>query len=342
MAGHRLTYSESGVDIEKEEKAVGSIISSLKFRRKGMGAPLNLPGQFTGGIEFGDYVLSLCTDGVGSKILIADALKKWDTVGIDCMAMNVNDMLCIGAEPLAFVDYIAIQRPDPEKMRQIGEGLNRAAELANVSIIGGETATLPEIVKGFDLAGTCLGAVKRDRIITGRKVKDGDVLIGLASSGLHSNGFTLARKAVQEAGYSYTDPFPGSGKNGESERSIGEVMLEPTRIYVREIVPLFERFEIRGMEYITGGGLKNIPRINPDYGYSITAPLPVPEIFRFIQKAGNIEDYEMYRTFNMGMGFVLVADEKEAQDILSTLKTEAKIVGEVVPGKGVDFQGMRF
>ncbi|MCK4613567.1 MAG: phosphoribosylformylglycinamidine cyclo-ligase [Thermoplasmata archaeon] len=336
MPGKGLTYSESGVDIEKEEKAVGSIVSSLVFKRTGIGAPYDLPGQFTGGVEFGDYVLSLCTDGVGSKILIADALRKWDTIGIDCMAMNVNDMLCIGAEPLAFVDYIAIEEPDPEKMEQIGRGLNKAAELANVSIIGGETATLPEIVNGLDLAGACLGVVKKDRIITGEKVRAGDAIIGLASSGLHSNGYTLARRAVEASGLGYTDPFPNL------DRSIGKVMLEPTTIYVREIIPLLEEYDIHGMAHITGGGLKNIHRINPELGYEITDPLPVPMIFPFIQGLGGIEDYEMYRTFNMGMGFAIIAPEHEAEGITESLKTMAKIVGRVTEGKGVAFREMSF
>ena len=252
MSQQGLTYAESGVDIEKEDRAIGSLVSTLGYQRKGMGAPFNLPGSFTGGVEFGDHVLSLCTDGVGSKILIADELQKWDTLGIDCMAMNVNDMLCIGAEPIAFVDYIAIDGPDPAKMEQIGVGLNRAAELANVSIIGGETATLPELVNGFDLAGTCLGVVKKDRIITGKNVQPHDAIIGLSSSGVHSNGFSLVRKAVETAGVSYNDSFPDSDP---AAPSLGEVLLEPTRIYVREIMPLLEEFHIHGMAHITGGGI---------------------------------------------------------------------------------------
>jgi len=336
MKENGLTYAKSGVDIEKEDKAIASLVNSLMFRRTGMGETFDLPGQFTGGVEFGDNVLSLCTDGVGSKILVGDVMRKWDTLGIDCMAMNVNDMLCIGAEPIAFVDYIAIDKPDKEKMKQIGIGLNKAAELANVSIIGGETATLPEIVKGFDLAGTCLGVVRKDRIITGEQVRPGDTVIGFASSGVHSNGFSLIRKAIEKSGVSYMDQLSGS------YRSLGHELLEPTRIYVREVLPLFDMFEIHGMAHITGGGLKNIGRINPRYGYIVNDPLPVPQIFEVIRNLGDINEYEMYRTFNMGMGFAIVAKSGQADDIIGAVSSDAKVVGHVVEGKDVHFQGMTF
>lgn len=343
MVQNGITYADSGVDIEKEDEAIGSLIRTLRFHRDGVGAPVSLPGHFTGGVEFGDHILSLCTDGVGSKILIANALGKWDTVGIDCMAMNVNDMICIGAEPLAFVDYIGIEQPDPIIMTEIGKGLDRAAQMANVSIVGGETATLPGIITGFDLAGTCLGVVRKDRIITGTKIRPGDVLIGLASSGIHSNGFSLVRKAVERAGYDYSDPFPGDVYPG---RTLGEVLLEPTRIYVRDVLPLLENFDIHGMAHITGGGLKNIGRLGAGVGYVIDDPLPILPIFGVVGDMGSISRYEMYRTFNMGMGFVLVAPPDQAQDILRALdrpeETVAKIVGRVIRGEGVAFDGMTF
>ena len=337
MASKGITYADSGVDIDKEDEAIGSLVRTLAFRREGMGAPFSLPGQFTGGVEFGDHVLSMCTDGVGSKILIADAVGKWDTLGIDCMAMNVNDMICIGAEPIAFVDYIAIDCPDPEKMKEVGKGLDRAAEMANVSIIGGETATLPGIVIGFDLAGTCLGVVRKDRIITGKNVKPGDVLIGLASSGVHSNGFSLVRKAVEHAGASYSDPF--SSPSGDT---LGEALLEPTRIYVRDILSILASFDIHGMAHVTGGGLKNIGRINPALGYIVDDSLPVLPVFDAIRDMGSIDDFEMYRTFNMGMGYVIVAPAEQADDIVAALDVESKIIGRVVEGTGVSFRGMTF
>src|SRR4030042_4433395 len=167
-----MTYAESGVDIFKSEKAIEGLLSSIKYKRKGIGKPLG--GHYAGMIEFGKYALVLCTDGVGSKIMISSALKKWDTVGIDCIAMNVNDAICVGAEPLAFVDYLAIEKMNPEKTKEIGKGLDKGAELSNISIISGETASLPEIINGFDLAGKCLAYVKKNRIVLGEKIKPDD------------------------------------------------------------------------------------------------------------------------------------------------------------------------
>jgi len=172
-----MTYAKSGVDILKEEKAIKGMLSSIKSQRKGIGKPLG--GHYAGMIEFGDYALVLCTDGVGSKVEIASELKKWDTMGIDCIAMNVNDAICVGAEPLAFVDYLAIEDPKLEITKEIGKGLNEGAKLSNISIIGGETASLPDVINGFDLAGTCLAYVKKNDIVTGEDIAPGDVIVGL-------------------------------------------------------------------------------------------------------------------------------------------------------------------
>ena len=179
----KMTYSDSGVDIFKEEKAIKNLISSVKFQRKGFGKPLG--GHYAGMIEFGDYALVLCTDGVGSKVMIASEMKKYDTVGIDCIAMNVNDAICVGAEPLAFVDYLAIDDPKPEITKEIGKGLEEGAKLSNISLISGETASLPELINGFDLAGTCLAYVKKKNIVLGNKIEPGDVIIGLQLSLIH-------------------------------------------------------------------------------------------------------------------------------------------------------------
>ena len=326
---HKVTtYSEAGVDIDEEAKLVSTLIKNIKNKRVGTGAPLNISGHYAGLIEFGDYALVLCTDGVGSKVMIADEVKKWDTIGIDCIAMNVNDIICVGAEPLAFVDYLAIQKPDSKKAEQIGIGLNRGAELSNISIIGGETATLPDIIKGFDLAGTCLGYVKKDRIITGEKIKVGDVIIGLKSSGIHSNGLSLARKVFKSNGYSYNDKLPYSDR----DITIGEVLLEPTKIYVKEILKIINKFEIHGLAHITGGGWKNIERLKGDVAFNLTNPLEPHEIFKVIQKVGKIKDEEMQRTFNMGMGFAIVVDSEIAERVVLSFKEDgvkARIVGEV-------------
>jgi phosphoribosylformylglycinamidine cyclo-ligase len=335
----RMTYAESGVDIEKEDRAVGSLTSALSFARQGFGAPLGLIGHFAGLVDFGENALVLCTDGVGSKVEIANALRKWDTVGIDCVAMNVNDAICVGAEPIAFVDYLAVEDPDPEFARQIGVGLAEGCKQSNVSLVGGETASLPGIIKGFDLAGTCLAYARKDRLVTGERIEVGDVLIGLASSGIHSNGYTLARKAFQAAGHDYAQVWPFADKAYEGQR-IGDVLLQPTRIYVREIVTLLQSgLPVHGLSHITGSGLRKLRRINQGVRYDITDPLPVPPVFGRIQELGGIEEHEMYRTFNMGMGFVVVAPAEAADEVVALLRKhvdyEAKVVGRVASGKGV-------
>ena len=322
------TYSEAGVDISEEAEFISSLTKNLKSRRVGLGSSLGILGHFAGLIEFGEYALVLCTDGVGTKVIIADEMKKWDTVGIDCIAMNVNDIICVGAEPLAFVDYLAMEKLDKKKADQIGIGLNRGAEISNISIIGGETATLPDIIKGFDLAGTCLGYVKKDEIITGEKIKVGDAIIGLRSSGIHSNGLTLARKVFKNNGYGYHDKLPYS----DQDITIGESLLCPTKIYVKEILKIIKKYEVHGLAHITGGGWQNIERLKPDVEFVLENPLEPHEIFKVIKKVGKITDLEMHRTFNMGIGFAIVLENKIAKMVLADLKkdkVEAQIVGTV-------------
>ena len=334
-----MTYKETGVDIDKEDKAIEGILSSIKSKRKGFGRPLG--GHYAGMIEFGEYALVLCTDGVGSKVKIASDLKKWDTVGIDCIAMNVNDAICVGAEPLAFVDYLAIDDPNPKVTKEIGKGLEEGAKLSNISIIGGETASLPEVVKGFDLAGTCLAYVKKDDIILGDKISPGDVVIGLKSSGLHSNGYTLARKVIEHSKLSYKDRFPDGFYPG---KTVGEVLLTPTVIYVREILELLKKVKVHGLAHITGSGLWNLPRLNKKVKYVIDSPFEPQPIFDFLQKHGNIEDREMYQTFNMGMGFAVVVSERDVKVSKNILEkysdVDVKVVGKIEKGNGVEVPGL--
>jgi phosphoribosylformylglycinamidine cyclo-ligase len=329
-----MTYADSGVNIFKEEEAIEKLISKIKFKRKGIGKPIK--GHYAGMVEFDDYALVLCTDGVGSKVMIANAIKKWDTIGIDCIAMNVNDAICVGAEPIAFVDYLAIDDPKPETTKEIGIGLAKGAELSNISIVGGETASLPEIINGFDLAGTCLAYVKKDKIILGEKIKPGDVIIGLSSSGIHSNGYTLVRKIIEKNNLSYNDKFPDN-----YEKSIGEILLEPTRIYVKEIIELNKQIKIHGLSHITGGGLRNLLRLNNKVKFVIDKPLQPQPIFNFLQKYGKVDDKEMYQTFNMGMGFVIIVSKNNAEETIKILKktskADIKIIGKIENGKGVSF-----
>ncbi|MGA1820761.1 MAG: phosphoribosylformylglycinamidine cyclo-ligase [Thermoplasmatota archaeon] len=357
------TYADSGVDIVEEGKAIRSLVSALKFRREGFGALADLGPHFTGIVDFGEHYLSLCTDGVGSKLMIAEELQKWDTVGIDCMAMNVNDVICIGAEPIAFVDYIATVDPDPDILHEIGIGLNEGARQSNLTIIGGETASLPDIVNGLDLAGTCLGFVRKEDLIKGSDVAQGDVIIGLPSSGLHSNGFSLVRKVIRDNDISFISPLAEIiGRKEWKSRSrypdhmaeverwaevegatvIGELLLVPTRIYVKNVLEVIRKLPagtVHGMANITGGGFRNISRLNPHVRYHIDGPPDVPPIFRLLQVLGSIEEREMYQTFNMGLGFVIIVSpdvEEEALEVLG--ETGGRRIGTVVPGKGIFIQ----
>lgn len=325
-----LTYAKSGVDITKENKAIKALAEQLTFKRKGLGAPLSDVGHYAGLIDFGEYALALATDGVGSKILIANEMKRWNTIGIDCIAMNVNDLLAMGIEPIAFVDYIAIDESDDELMRQIGEGLAKGAEISRSSIVGGETATLPDIVNGFDLAGTSLGMVKKDRIITGGRIEIGDAVVGIPSSGVHSNGYTLVRRIIKDSGYSYHDPFPYN-----KDTTIGDELLIPTIIYMG-ILDAVEKFDIHGLAHITGSGLLKLHRITK-YGFDFTDPIEPQPVFRFLQEEGGVEDLEMYKTFNMGMGFVVVLPKSEAEEAAKMLG--GKVVGRIID-EGIFVNGM--
>jgi len=305
-----MSYADAGVNIDVEEKAVSNILSAVGYK--------------SDKVELNGHKLVLCTDGVGSKVMVANEMRRWDTVGIDCMAMNVNDALCMGARPLAFVDYLAIEKTDPAMAEEIGKGLKRGADIAGIPIIGGETATLPEIIKGFDLAGTCVGVVEHE---LPKKIVPGDIIIGLRSSGLHSNGYTLARKVFAENGYSYHDTIP------ELDGRIGDILLTPTQIYVKEILELMNHIDVKGIAHITGSGLRKMKRMSHDVCFSIDEPFEPQEIFKVMQELGNITDEEMYQTFNMGMGMAVVVDENDVDDSLSILKkhseVDVKVVGSV-------------
>ena len=318
----KLTYADSGVDIHQENRSIDAMKAVLKTRRKGFGAPMTEIGHYAGLLDMGSFALAMTTDGVGSKVLIANAISKWDTVGIDCIAMNVNDLYAIGAEPIAFVDYLAVEKVDPERAAQIAVGLARGAEISNMTIVGGETASLPEIIRGFDLAGTAIGVVDKDKVVTGEKIREGDVLVGVPSSGLHSNGYTLARRIIAESKYTYFDAIPGGDK------SIGEELLTPTRIYP-EIVELVKKCDVHGLAHITGSGLLKLRRIS-GLGFEITDPLEPQPVFRFLQEQGNVDDEEMYRTFNMGMGFLIALDESEAKEACRIMGPGTRIVGSIV------------
>lgn len=290
---------------------------------------IDLPGQFTGLIDFGEVILTLATDGVGTKLLLAKAMGKWDTVGIDCVAMNVNDTICAGAEPIAFVDYLAVDAPDAELLGQIGIGLNRGCELANCDLVGGEVAVLPEIMKEIDLSGACLGMVRKDRLVDGSKVAEGDVVVGLPSSGVHSNGLTLARKVLEAASVPLDEKF------SSLDSSIGMELLTPTEIYVKKVLRVAAECDVHGMVDVTGGGLRNFLRLRKGVGVVLDDILPAQPVFGILAELGGITAEEQYQTFNMGMGFAIVLPEEQAATAVSLCGKGARVVGRVVDGGGV-------
>ncbi|MGM0396679.1 MAG: phosphoribosylformylglycinamidine cyclo-ligase [Bacillota bacterium] len=338
-----LTYKDSGVDKEAGYKEVQMIKSFIK--KTHIPGVLSDLGGFSGMFQLDitnmkEPVLVSGTDGVGTKLKIAFLMDKHDTIGEDCVAMCSNDILCQGAKPLFFLDYIATGKLLPEKMASIVEGVANGCVEAGCALVGGETAEMPGFYgEGeYDVAGFVVGAVDKSRIITGENIRAGDVILGLPSSGLHSNGFSLVRKIVfEKMGYSVDTYIEELG------RTIGEELLVPTRIYSKQVLPLIENFHIKGMSHITGGGFyENIPRMLPEGKRAKVDPevVKTPEIFNQLQKWGNVSTEEMYGTFNMGVGMVIVADPEEADRIAHYLvdkDEEFYVLGEVIEGeKGVE------
>ena len=344
MGGEPMDYASSGVDIDAEGKAISSLIDALggSVRKRGeKGAPVPLPGGFGGIVEFGDSRLVLATDGVGSKLQLASQTGWLRGVGIDCIAMNVNDLICVGAEPIAFVDYIAVPKTDPEVHSELGHSLAEGCRQARVTLAGGETATLPGIVTELDLSGTALGWFPKGGEITGERLQAGDAMIGLPSSGIHSNGYTLVRAVLERSGLSLDDaaPFDADGDRivrwNEGEVTIGEVLLNPTMIYVDPIIDLVlacregigpcSSEDIKAIAHITGGGLSNLLRLHDSLGWHIEDPLPVFPEFSWIAEVGSVNTREMHRTFNMGMGMVVAVSNDVSDNV-------AKWLSERLPG----------
>jgi phosphoribosylformylglycinamidine cyclo-ligase len=325
---------EAGGGVE----AIVAVLSSIdpgRPRRAVVG-----PGHYASVVAIDDHTgIALCTDGVGTKLIVAEQTGRFDTVGIDCVAMNVNDVVCVGAEPLALVDYVAVERSSPDVLRAIGEGLRRGAEDAGIEIPGGELAELPEVIRGhpspygIDLVGACFGVVELDAIVSGTAIEPGDAVIGLPSSGIHSNGLTLARSAlIQRGGLALDDAPDALG------RTLADELLEPTAIYVKPVLELLRSsVRVHGLAHITGDGLLNLLRLNDRVGFRIDDPLPVPAIFELIEQMGHVSAAEMHRTFNMGTGFCLVVPENDLDDALELLRQhyrEAKPIGAVTAEAG--------
>src|SRR5262245_9363649 len=344
-----MHYRDTGV-LDNSELGLRALLAwvnrTAEFRAPGQpGHRVVDVGFYASVVDIGHGLgLALCTDGVGTKVLVAQMLERYDTIGIDCVAMNVNDAICVGAEPLSFLDYIAIESASPVILEELGKGLYEGARQARVNIVGGEISQIAEIIKGerpgqgLDLVGMCVGIVPIDRIIIGRDVKPGDAIIGLSSSGIHSNGFTLARRALFQSGGLKPDE-----RVAELGGTVGAELLKPTRIYVGPVVDLLRsNVPIRALAHITSDGFLNLARIDAEVGFNLDRlPRPQP-IFEVIQRTGNVATAEMYRVFNMGVGFCLIAPAEpsviaEVEAAARAHGIAAQVIGEVIedPAKRV-------
>jgi phosphoribosylformylglycinamidine cyclo-ligase len=316
-------YARAGVSSTAADAAVEALVSRL--REIDTGKPsrvVSLPGHYASVLRIDDRTgLAMSTDTVGTKMVIAESLRRYETIGIDCVAMNANDVVCVGAEPIAMLDFVLTERADADICGQLGLGLARGAELAGIEVPGGEIAQVGDIVSGQELGGTCVGLVNLEAVVTGAAVEAGDPVIGLPSSGLHSNGYTLARRALADV--PLADERLG--------KPLGDVLLEPTEIYVRPVLELLgSAVDVRGLVHITGDGLQNLLRLAASVGYEIDDPLPAPPVFGLIQELGDVSDDEMHQVFNMGCGFCCViagADEASALELLRRHYPEAKRIG---------------
>lgn len=330
---HIHTYDKAGVNVPKirsMQRNIGKMITkSYSFQK--MGKITFGFGHYSGLITIGNNVLALHTDGVGTKVLVAQQMKCFDTIGIDCIAMNVNDIICTGAHPFAFVDYIGLKKVNDELVKKVMKGLLTGAKAARIAIVGGETAIVPELLTGetnemFDLSGTALGMTQNNKLILGNKIKIGDIILGLESSGLHSNGYTLARKVLSK--YS-PDEIPEF-----ISKPVGEELLTPTRIYVQPIMELIKdrKITIHGLAHITGGSFTKIKRLNNKVRYNLFDLSPPHGIFKQIQKDGKIDLTEMYRTFNMGIGLCMILSKANVDKTISIIEKynmKVRKIGEV-------------
>jgi len=331
-------YARAGVDTARAGSGVAALVHVLRTIDTGREPRSVLgSGHYASVLRLGSGTgLALSTDGVGTKLIVAEQLGRFDTVGVDCIAMNVNDVVCVGADPIAVLDYIAVEEAREHVLEAIGRGLKKGAEDAGVEIPGGELAVVPELIRGhpspggLDLVGTCVGLVDLDAVVTGDRVRPGDAVIGMPSSGVHSNGYTLARRALSDL-----DERPAQLEG----RSVGEALLEPTVIYVRAARELLSsEVDVRGLAHITGDGLLNLLRLEAAVGYRIESPLPVPPIFDLIAARAGTAAQELWEVFNMGCGFCCVVPETQAVQAVQILDAHhpgAAVIGAVTDRAGV-------
>ena len=334
-------YSNAGVNVREADAGVAAIISVLsKINTGSPSRVLPLPGHFAAVLRLTDELgLAICTDGVGSKLVIAEQADMLDTVGIDCVAMNVNDLVCVGAEPIALVDYLAVEESNPDRLGRIAEGLRKGAELSGVEIPGGELAQIPELIQGhpspdgFDLCAAAVGTVTINKIVDGSAITPGDAIIGVPSSGVHSNGLTLARRVLLDSGDPDERPTELEGA------SLTEALLVPTEIYVRAALEVLRSdLTPSGLFHLTGGGLLNFLRLGQGVGYRIDSPLKPQPIYDLIAERGSVPPHEMYEVFNMGCGFAITVPAEQADSAAAILDSHhpgSRVIGEVTEDAGI-------
>jgi len=318
-SNNKMTYNRVGIDLKKIRRVQKSIGDSISATHSfpAFGKVISGFGHYAGLIDIGSKVLALHSDGVGTKLIVAQLMGRFDSIGIDCIAMNVNDVICVGAQPLAFIDYIALKSANDHLVRKITKGLVKGAKQSDMAIIGGETAILPDLISdtsenAFDLAGTVLGVTEKSNLILGDKIKTGDVILGVESSGLHSNGYTLARKVLLSK-YSVEDTAP------YLIHTVGEELLVPTIIYKKPVMDILNQvhISIHGFAHITGGSFAKLTRLNMNVDYKLDNLPHSNGIFKQIQVDGHIETKEMYRTFNMGIGFCIILQRRYVDPVIS-------------------------
>ena len=320
------TYSEAGIDLSVEAKILKQINNEIK-KTFSFGEVVAEEGHYANMIKFGEHGLALTTDGVGTKLLVAQQSQKYDTIGIDCVAMNVNDLLSMGIIPKGFVDYLAVAELNEKQIQEIMSGIIRGCELSEIPVLGGELATIPELLtkadNAFDVAGTALGIVKLDKIIDGSDIQVGDSILGIASSGLHSNGYTIARKLLAIR-YELNQLLPW-------EKELQEELLIPTHIYVKAVKELLENCTVHGLANITGSAFKKLFRLTK-FGFNLIYFPKPPPIFDEMRDIGNISFQEMFSIFNMGIGFIVVVPKEEENVAKQFLSKHFKtyVLGEIV------------
>jgi phosphoribosylformylglycinamidine cyclo-ligase len=339
-----LTYAESGVDVSARARALAALLGSVTYRSPpDHGRPVSAPGHYAGLVRIGRETVAITTDTVGTKVLLAERLGRWEEVGEDLVGVNVNDLAAMGARPAALVDTILCGRPDEEVFRAVGRGLDRGLRAARCALLGGETAIVPDIVHGTDLGGTAVGFFPRGRRpVTGAKIRPGDRILGIPSNGLHANGFTLLRRLLDRARVDLTAPRPGS------EVPLGEELLRPTRIYTRVADALADRSEVHGLAHLSGGGVRNLVRLHPRVAFVLDRWPEVPSLFSWVASLGGLPDEEMFQTFNMGVGFVLIVAPQHLAEtrrrVARAGAPDAVEIGHVERGTGVSLPplGLRY